>query len=193
MFECLLCLVMWWTGDLSTEQCSIVTTHMDSRFCMTGRKSGTVSELAELLFHTLRLHHIATWGATATLWTSFLCPPPPAPLFLSFSWVEMLYGAVSWMRKVSGLTFGWGIARICNLYVVLFSLIRVGCYCFFPFPFQFIFRQWSGLRCHAVRDVPCPNVSGEIGKKSAVACLTAGVTEWLRSIIKTADKTAGFR
>jgi len=114
-------------------------------------------------------------------------------LLLSFCWVEMFYGAVSWTGQVAGLTFGRGIARIPHLYVVLFSLFRVGCDCFLPYPFQFIIRQWSGLRCHAVWDVPCPNVSGGIVKKSVVACLTAGVTEWLWSIIKTADKTASLR
>lgn len=45
-------------------------------------------------------------------------------LLLSLCWVEMFYDAVSWMRKVSGLTFGRGISCIHNLYIVFFSSAR---------------------------------------------------------------------
>jgi hypothetical protein len=55
---------------------------------------------------------------------------------------------------------------------------------------QFIICQWSGLRRHVVWDVPCPTVSGELWRSQQWPVL---LLEWLRSIIKTVEKTAGFQ
>lgn len=181
MFECWLCLVMWWTGDLSAEQCSIVTTHMDFRLCMTGRMPGTFSEHAELLSYPLRLHHL-TCGATAGLWSSFLCnffqffccfPSAGSKCFTTLSvkcgrflvWLSVeaspVFISFMWFSSIIP-----GRCRVNSSRPRLLPSISIPAY------------RSPVIRSSTPCSVRCslPDCKRGIVKKPAVACFTAGVT-----------------
>lgn len=154
------------------------------RFCMTGRKSGTVSELAELLSHPLRPHHLTIRGATATLWTSFLCN-----LFFQFSFCFPSAGSECFttLSLECGRFLVWISAEALHVFVIFmwFSSVlpgrcRVNSSSLRLFPCISIPIYHSPvIRPSTPCSVRCslPDSEWGIVKKPAVACLTAGVAE----------------